>query len=258
MVIDLHSHVLPGLDDGAETMAQTLAMCRIAVADGTTTLVATPHMMDGVYSIGHEDVLGGVAALRARLAAEGLPLEILPGGDVHVDRELPDLLRDGQVMTVGDAGRYVLLELPHDLVPPGIPELLFAIQLAGVTPIVTHPERQRTVQAEPGLLQEWVKAGSLTQVTAASLTGGFGGEAKRCSRQLLQRRLAHLVASDAHSPDARPPGLSAARRVVEAMLGLDEAREIFDRRPRQVVEGAEIDLPAPQRPRRRWWRFRRR
>ncbi|MCP4620520.1 MAG: hypothetical protein GY844_29295 [Bradyrhizobium sp.] len=258
MVIDLHSHVLPGLDDGAETLADALAMCRIAVADGTTTLVATPHMMNGVYSVSREDVLGGVAALRARLAAEGLPLEILPGGDVHVDRELPALLRDGQVMTVGDAGRYMLLELPHDLVPPGISGLLFEIQLAGVTPIVTHPERQRAVQEKPDLLREWVKTGSLVQVTAMSLTGAFGRAAETCAWHLLQRRLAHLVASDAHSPGARPPGLSAARQVVEATLGTDEALEIFDRRPRQVVDGEEIDLLGPQRSGRRWWPFQRR
>jgi len=239
-------------------MAEALAMCRIAVDDGTTTLVATPHMMNGVYFVSREDVLGATAELRAGLAAENVPLEIVPGGDVHIDPKLPDLLRDGQVMTVGDAGRYMLLELPHDLVPPGVSGLLFEIQLAGVTPIVTHPERQRTVQAEPGLLQEWVEAGTLTQVTAASLTGGFGGEAERCARELLDRRLAHLVASDAHSLGARPPGLSASRRVVEAMLGLDEAREIFDRRPRQVVEGDDIDLPAPRGDRRRRWFFRQR
>jgi len=250
-VVDLHAHILPGLDDGPTCPAEALALCRLAAEDGTTVLVATPHMNDGVYNVRSEDVLQGVRELRAQLHASGLSLGILPGADVRADGGLPELVRSGEVLTVAGGGKYLMVELSPDVIPPCLEETFFALQLMGVTPVITHPERNAAIQERPGLLDALVGAGSLVQVTAASLTGDFGERALHCAHALLERRLVQLVASDAHSAKRRPPGLSRARAAVAATVGEAEAIQIFDLRPRQIIAGEPVEAPEPLQSERR-------
>jgi len=248
-VIDLHAHILPGLDDGPENMEESVELCRIAAADGIRIVVATPHMFDGLHRVSRGDVLAGVNALRERLESEGIALEILPGADTHVTRELPDLIQRGEALTVADGGRYLLLELPHDVVPIGLDDLLFAIRLQGITAIVTHPERNRAIRPDAAVLRGIVDAGHLVQVTGASLTGFFGDEARRCAVDLLRSGLCHFVASDAHSISRRPPVLGAARAEVLELLGAEETRVIFEDRPKAVLAGDRIEAPIAAAPR---------
>jgi len=243
-VIDLHAHILPGLDDGPADMEESVALCRMAAADGIHTVAATPHMFDGLHDVSRGDVLGAVDGLRARLADDGIALEVLPGADTHVTRELPDLLRSGEALTLADGGRYILLELPPDVVPQGLDALLFSIRLLGVTAIITHPERNTAIQSDARALRGIVAAGHLVQVTAASITGFFGAEARRCAVDLLQSGLCHFVASDAHSCAHRPPVLSAARAEVRGLLGEEEAHALFEGRQRAVLAGERIETPA--------------
>jgi len=242
-VIDLHTHILPGLDDGPADMEEAVAMCRQAISDGTTAVVASPHMFNGMFDVGREDILDGVNRLRKRLEVESLSLAVSPGADVHAVPNLDKLLRDGLAMTIGDGGKYIMTELPQDTLPPGLSQLLFSLQLAGITPIISHPERNMEVQANPFLMTDIVEAGNLIQLTAASVTGDFGEPPRECARALITARLAHLVASDAHSPDRRPPGLSRALAVVRKLLPTEEVKEMFFHRPRQVLAGEYIDLP---------------
>ena len=244
-MIDLHTHILPGLDDGPACAAEALALCRLAAEDGATVLVATPHMNDGIYHVRPDDVLRGVRELQAQLDAGGPPLTILPGADVRADGDLPDLVRGGELLTVAGGGKYLMVELSPDVIPPRLAETFFALQLMGVTPIITHPERNAEVQERPGSLDALVRAGNLVQITAASFTGGFGERALRCAKRLLERRLVHLVASDAHSAERRPPGLSRARAAVAAAVGDAEAAQIFDLWPRQIIAGAPVEAPEP-------------
>lgn len=249
-MIDLHAHVLPGLDDGPENMTEAVAMCARSAADGTELMVATPHMFNGVYDVTPEQVREGVAALQAELQRQGVGLRLAPGADVHVDAGLPEALRAGRVMTVADGGKYMLLELDHETVMPGIERLIFKLRLAGVVPILTHPERIEEVQRDPGRLVPLVEAGVPMQLTAMSLTGGFGPAAQRCANEMVARRLAHVVASDAHSVGRRGPGLAEARRVVEESAGAEAAKAMFVDRPRAVVEGRPLALPEPTEARR--------
>ena len=232
-------------------------MCRLAVDDGTTTIVATPHMFDGVYDVGRGRILESVRQLRGALLEEGISLGILPGADVHAHAGLVEVVRSGGSMTVGDGGRYLMLELIPDVIPPRTADVCFSLQLMGVTPIISHPERNAEVQEDPSALIPLVAGRNLVQVTAASMTGGFGGRAEKCSWELIRRRLAHLVASDAHSLERRPPGLARARAKAERLLGQDEARRIFEERPEKVVAGEPVNMPEPDesaRPRRkRMW-----
>jgi len=260
-MIYLHAHILPGLDDGPERMEQAVAMCRLAADDGTSTIVATPHMFSGMFDVGRNDVLDGVRAVQHALNAEGIPLKILPGGDVHAHADLVALIRSGEVMTVADGHKYVMVELSHQVVPPYVQEMLFSLQLSGVTPILTHPERNLEVQHDVGVLLPMVRAGNLVQITAASLCGDFGSDAELCAKELLRRRMAHLVASDAHSLERRPPGLTRARAVVEELVGADYAQKVFEEYPERIVAGASVSVPDPVeevRPRRKriwaWWK----
>ena len=148
-------------------------------------------------------------------------------------------------MTVADRGKHLLLELPQDIVPGGLAELLFQIQLKGVTPIITHPERNIGIQKNLSLLKDLIRAGCLTQITAGSLTGDFGARIRRCAFRLLESGAVHLVSTDAHNTGRRPPRLSGARRVVEEELGGEEGDRIFLERPARILEGAHVEAPEP-------------
>jgi protein-tyrosine phosphatase len=247
-VIDLHVHILPDLDDGPTDMGRALAMCRLAADDGTTTVVASPHMFNGMYDVARGDILKAVNCLREFLEIEEIDLEVLPGADVHAVPNLDTLVREGYAMTVGDRGKYMVTELPQDILPQGLLQLFFSIQLLGITPIISHPERNLEIQSNPMLLTEMVEAGTLVQLTAASITGEFGDAARKCAHALLEARLAHVVASDAHSCDRRLPGLSRAFAVAKELLPVEDAEEIFLHRPKKILSGEYIDLPEPVRP----------
>jgi len=243
VMIDLHIHILPGLDDGPSNMAESLAMCRLAVADGVRTIVATPHMLNGMFDVSRTSILAGVRKLQDSLDIEGIPLTVFPGADIHIEKDLCNLLKDGTVVTVGDLGKYVMVEMASDVLPWGLSKFLFDIQLTGVTPIISHPERNYEVQQDPSMMSEFVDAGNLVQLTAASIAGGFGSAAKQCAHTLLRMRLAHVVASDAHSFKGRPAGLSKARSVGEEILSFDEAEEMFVQRPAKILAGEYVDVP---------------
>lgn len=242
-MIDLHAHILPGLDDGAADWDEALRMCRLALEDNTTLVVATAHMFRGMFDVTRSQILESVSCLRQRLHKEGIPLAVEPGAEVHIEMDLGGELRGGRLMTVADRGKYLLVELPQHVLPHGLSEFLFSLQLAGVTPIIAHPEKNLELQRDATLAVEFAKAGNLLQVTAASVTGEAGERAEVCAHELLQRRLAHLVASDAHSSESRRPGLTRARSVLEQLLPSEEIKGIFERRPERILAGEYVDLP---------------
>ena len=244
-MIDIHSHILPEIDDGPPDWETSIEMCRIAAADGITTMVASPHMLDGMYNVKREVIIASVDKLKDRLHQENINLTVLPGADIHVDIDFVDLLRQGKLVTINETGKYVLIEFPHDGLPPSVDKLLFSIQVAGVTPIITHPERHHLVQNRLNLVSQWAEAGNLIQITAASLTGEMGKPARECSLKLLKMGLVHLIASDAHSATWRSPGLSKARKIVTEILSEESADEIFIIRPQMIIDGENFEIPSP-------------
>jgi len=218
-MIDIHTHILPGIDDGPEDMAETLAMCRIAVEDGITDVIATPHMLKAPYDVSRAAVLEKVAELNARLAAEGLPLTIHAGAEIFISPEIPGLLREGRLLTLAGRGTHVFLELTEIFLSDPVEALIRELAEDVVTPVISHPERNAMIQKAPDLLGRFREAGALFQVTAMSLTGGFGAETKNFTLAMLTDGFADFIASDAHSARWRPPVLSKARRVAEGILG---------------------------------------
>ncbi len=256
-MIDLHCHILPGLDDGASGMEDGLAMARIAVADGIETIVATPHMLNGVYRNTVRRVADAVAEMRTALKREHIPLTLLPGADAHVSADLVDRLAAGDVGTVNGNGRYLLVEFPPQTVPPGADEALFQLRLKGLTPIITHPERNLAIQNRLEILSRLVASGCLAQVTAMSVTGEFGEAAMVCSHRMLKAGLVHVIASDAHSSDNRPPVLSPAVEAAAEILGSGtEASAMVRDTAAAIVAGEDVRPREPrERKRKRWWVF---
>jgi protein-tyrosine phosphatase len=244
-MIDIHSHILPGIDDGARDLEEALEMARLAVADGIRVMVATPHLFKhksvDLDAINEKSViLEHIDKFRDRLAAEGIALEILPGCDVPLSADTLRLLVEDRVLTVNDGKRYLLLELPHFSIPPTLEDICFRLQSLGLTPIITHPERQPIIQERPERLGRLVDLGCLAQLTAGSLTGGFGRGIARVSRQLVKKGYIHLLASDAHNTRGRPPMLSQAVSVLSKLVGPEQARGMVTQTPEKIIKGESV------------------
>ena len=239
-MIDLHAHVLPGLDHGPRDWEESLAMCRIAVEDGIRTLAATPHVSDE-FPNRRERVEAAVAELRRRLADAGIPLAVVAGGDHHAR---PDLSPE-TVLTLGGNGRYFLLEFPYRALPPRAEAFVRTLLARGLTPIVTHPERTASLQREWRGLEPLVGEGALVQVTAGSLLGHFGPAAAASADRFLREGWVHLLASDAHWSHERVPRLAAARESAARVVGAAAAAALVEAHPRAILEGR--DLPAAGR-----------
>ena len=217
-------------------------MARLAVADGIRVMVATPHLFKrkpvDLAAINEKRViLEHLDAFRHRLAAEGITLEILPGCDVPLSVEALSLLAEDRVLTVNDGKRYLLLELPHFSLPPSLEDICFRLQSRGLTPIITHPERHPIIQERPDRLGRLIDLGCLAQLTAGSLTGGFGHQVARVSRQLVQKGYIHLLASDAHDSRGRSPMLSKAVSELTRLIGPEQARAMVTQIPEKIIKG---------------------
>lgn len=238
--VDIHCHCLPGLDDGPATMAEALALCRALVWDGVDTVIATPHQL-GRYDGQNEasEVRQAVSGLNAALAAEGLPLSVLPGADVRLDERIPALLGADRVLTLADGGSHLLVELPHEAFIDLRP-LVVSLGSRGVKVVVSHPERHSVLMSSLAAVVPWLEAGALLQVTAASLLGGFGPAAGRAAWHWLRTHPAMIVATDAHDTLGRGPRMSEAFDLVAGRMGHAFARRVCVENPLCVLQGQEV------------------
>jgi protein-tyrosine phosphatase len=247
-LIDLHCHILPGLDDGSNSAEESLAMARLALQDGIHTLVATPHTLDGLYDVTLTEITDGVASFQQLLRTESLDLRVCMGSDVHLSPGMVDRIKKGHVGTINNTGKYLLLELPPQTIPSGVKEEIFAMKVQGITPIITHPERHPAIMRDMTLLYDFIAMGALSQITAMSLTGEFGEAVRRCAQELLKHRLVHVIASDAHSADSRPPLLSRAVSEAAELTGSEWlAMSLASDIPAKILAGEPVDIPEPMR-----------
>ena len=244
--VDIHCHILPGVDDGAPSLADSLEMAAMASADGIRTIIATPHANHEYPPLPAEEYLQRIANLQVEIDRIQMPLRILPGADVQITETLVARVRARQILTLADTGRYILLELPHDIYIP-IDDLMAELKTIGTRSILSHPERNPGIQANLDLLEPLVERGCLLQVTAGSILGEFGREPQAIALHMLRHRLAHFVATDAHSPRFRKPLLRQAYRSVSALTENSYADQIFKHFPAAVAEGRPIVIPRPQK-----------
>lgn len=254
-MIDLHTHILPAVDDGAADLQTAVAMGRYAEEHGIEVICATPHFYGSVTWAG---VQQRVEDLRRHFAQEGLKVELVPGAELLMDSSLLQLQRE-EVPTYGGQGKFCLIELPMSQVPVYTDQVFFALQTMGITPIVAHPERYRAVGDDPNTVLSWLEHGCLIQVNTGSILGRFGAGAAETARILLTHDMAHFVASDAHSLHRRPPDLPAAHEVLVEMVGAERAKELVEDNPRAVLGGGFAPRRAPRAytRKRRFFLFRR-
>ena len=248
-MIDLHSHILPGVDDGPAALEGALEMARAAVADGIELVAATPHVRED-YPTSADLMEHRLEDVRAAVDAAGVALELRRGGELALgalDRDEAELRRFG----LGGNPDYLLVETPYFGWPLDLGQRLFELHTRGVTPVLAHPERNGEVQANADLLRPLVEAGTLVQLTAASVDGRIGRRARATAFELLERGWAHLLGSDAHTPAIREIGLSAA---VDELDDDRLGRWLTVEMPRAIVDGGELP-PRPPRKRRRRWRW---
>jgi len=256
-MIDIHVHILPCLDDGPQTMDESVAMASAAVSDQVTCLVATPH--GGVWGVELSQTLveNGVEELRKILQEKGIQLSVLPGIEVYVGPAIIDQIRAGTVFPL-NRSRYMLIELPLHSYPSYTDQIIFQLQVNGFVPVLAHPERYRAVQNDIGVLCRMVERGVISQVTAGSIIGDFGRTVQRTAEIMLEHNLVHVIASDAHSSDIRAPLLSKAVERAAAMVGQGAALDMVTTVPEAIINNQSPHLPEPLpvKQKKRWalWR----
>lgn len=254
-MIDLHCHILPGIDDGPDFFEESLYMARKAFSDGVLSIAATPHNLNGVYINIVEKISGAVENLQKMLHANRINIKLFSGSEEYFRPGLTHRLLSGESSTLNNTGRYVLVEFPFESFPIEAKDEFFELKLKGITPIVAHPERNTTIQKKIELVSELISAGAMMQITAMSITGELGEAAKSCSHKMLEHRMAHIIASDAHSADFRAPVLSHAVDVAAGILkSRQEAMAMVFEVPDAVLNGVPVSIPEPRDVReKKWW-----
>jgi protein-tyrosine phosphatase len=235
-MVDIHSHILPEVDDGARSWEMAVHMCHMALQDGIEHMVATPHA-NSRFAYDRNWLRGVLNELRQRV---GPKPRLSLGCDFHFSYEnLKSLAEAPNRYTIEDTP-YLLVELSDFSVPPSVTDELDDLLRRGLQPIITHPERNLLLQRRPERVLEWVRLGCVVQVTASALTGRWGEKAKKVARWLLEREAVHILATDSHSVEARPPILSSARDLVSRSFGAEVAQALVDDNPRAVVSGQPL------------------
>lgn len=223
-MVDIHCHLVPGIDDGAKTLRDSLEMASMAVSDGIGVIIVTPHQLGNFKQNTGDIIRAATKDLQAELQRHGIPLRLMPGGDVRIEEDMIKKLVAGEVMSLGDHRRHVLLELPHELYFPLEP-ILQQLNRQKMVGILSHPERNLGLLRQRELLPKLVDAGCLMQITAGSLVGGMGEECQDLAVWMLEEGLVHFLATDAHSPKTRRPLL---RRAYQETARLTDEKTAFD------------------------------
>jgi len=248
---DCHCHILPEMDDGALSERMAIEMARVAIDNGTSTIVCTPHHLNGLHDNPREKILDAVAQFEKTLERVGVELTLVPGSELHLTPETNARVAQGNAMTMADKGQAVLIELPPGALAPGTEQYMDQLLYTGITPIVAHPERNPTLAGRPELVLEWFNAGVKLQLTAASCAGKLGEPVQRLCQQWLEAGYVHLLASDGHRPDDRSPNMRNGIEAVEDWIGSAFVDILITRNPANLIDGKPLSnipvTPAPRK-----------
>ncbi|MCV3554527.1 tyrosine-protein phosphatase [Pediococcus ethanolidurans] len=257
-MIDLHCHILPGVDDGSPDIETSLKLAEVAVEQGITHMLLTPHHMDGDYLNHKADVIEKTTAFQEALDRNQIRLTVFPGQEVHITGELIQATDRDDILFADESNRYLILELPHNEVPEYTEKMLFALQTRGITPILVHPERNQGFMQDPDKLYEFVSQGCLTQLTASSYVGVFGEHVQKFTEQIVDAGLGFVFASDAHNLKGRNFKMAQAFEKLEKNKGKRFA-EIYRENAKSIINGDDVILGeihhVHEKKRKKFWRF---
>ncbi|MDR3543898.1 MAG: histidinol-phosphatase [Desulfosporosinus sp.] len=239
-MIDIHSHILPGLDDGSQSIADTLRMVRQLQEAGLKTIIATPHVFEGRDFLHPEEIQAVTEQVRLQVAEAEIRIEILPGAENYIFPDLPKWAKDGKLMTLGNTGKYLLIELPRLDIPRYTEQVFFELQVLGLTPILAHPERYIGLMAEPERLLAWVNKGILLQLDLRSLTGKYGPQVQHFAELLLGNDLIHFVGSDVHRVSQTEAIYGEELRSVQRIVGEEKFEAITRFNPQRILAGERV------------------
>ena len=266
-MIDFHSHILPGLDDGSKNMAETLGIVRQLHEAGFKTLIATPHVLEGRDFVSPAEILATTEQVRKRVAEAEIPVQILPGAENYIFPDLAKWARDGKLVTLGNTGKYILVEFPMLEIPHYTDQVFFELQVLGITPVLAHPERNKGLSDEPERILDWAKKGILFQLNLKSLRGHYGPQARQLAEIMLNSDLIHVIGSDAHrvsrSELTYPEGFQSIKEIV----GEIRYQKMTRHNPQTILEGNPLQDddrdyclkgPVSKKRQRRFWNLFRR
>lgn len=250
-MIDIHTHILPGIDDGAETIEDSIEMAKMAVDSGTQAVVATSHGNTGAYTI--EQYHAAYQMLSRELSRQDISLTLYPGMEIFMDHNVEQMLSDGSLLTLNETS-YVLVEFDFEEELWMVNDYLQMLHEAGYIPVIAHAERYAFVQRHPEEVYKWVMQGSVIQVNKGSLLGAYGKKEKEMALSLLAHNLIHVVASDAHSPKQRTPKMGNIVRFLENAVSPKYGELLLNENPRRIISGEEAAgfPPKPYRHNRYW------
>jgi len=238
-MIDLHCHMLPGIDDGPKNMEQSLAMARYAVDHGIERCVLTPHIQPGWYDNDYKIIAAVYENFKAELSREGIPLQIGMAAEVRVCGELPIMISQNKIPFLGEwqGKRVILLEFPHENVPVGVDKLVDWLIAKDILPLIAHPERNQAIMKQPNKIDQFLDKGCLLQLTADSITGLFGDESQKCALRYIKQDVAFIIASDAHNLHKRKPNLQEAKDFLLSITSAEQINKLMVDNPAQLISG---------------------
>lgn len=245
-MIDLHAHILPGIDDGPENEEESLAMLRMAAKDGIRHIIATPHFIHGSINNNKTVVCERLQLLNKKVQESNIDIRIYPGSEVFITPAIPQLLDRDEICTLNHSS-YILIELPMMSIPPYTKEIIYQIKLRGKIPIIAHTERNQEIANHPNKLYDLIERGALSQVNAASIKGLFGRKVCDTAFTLLRHNMVHFISSDAHSCRGRSPKMKKVREVIRNEFGTDAASLLFEQNAYSVLKDKEVIISEPKR-----------
>ena len=257
VMVDLHCHLLPEIDDGSKSMGISLRLAREAVENGVTHALLTPHHMNGRYVNHKQDVIKRTVEFRQQLQEHNIPLTVFPGQEVRINGQLIDALDKDDILFADEDNRYLMLEFPDDDVPHYTNQMIFELQQRGITPIIVHPERNTKIMAYPELLYQLLQKGCLSQITASSYVGTFGKKVENFSRQLIEAGQGYVFASDAHDLPGRKYEMRQAFEKLQHEFG-DDLVNRYQQNARSIINGEDIslnDLRVIRKRKKHFWLF---
>ncbi len=239
-MIDIHSHILPGLDDGAKNMTDTLQIVRQLHEAGFKTIFATPHVLEGKEFLHPAEILTGIEQVQKCVAEAGIPVDILPGAENYIFPDLAKWVQAGKLLTLGNTGKYLLVELPMLEIPHYTDQVFFELQVLGMTPVLAHPERYRGLYEEPERLIEWASKGILFQLDLRSVSGRYGSLPQQLAERMLRSDLIHFIGSDAHRASRSEQTYLETLQSVEEQVGKSRLEELALINPQTMLEGKSL------------------
>lgn len=238
-MIDTHLHILPGVDDGPETLEQSLSLAHALVQEGIHFAIATPHYNDDFPQRSAAEIKERVHDLQRAIDSQGIPLRLFAGHEALIKPGLVEDIQNGRLATL-NGSRYLLLELWNSTWLPATEQVIFELRASGIIPVITHPERYHAIQQDTHRLTALLQQGVLTQLTANSLVGVWGKTARHCAEGLLKKGLIHCIASDAHGPRKRPLGVASGLQRARELLGQAQVNQMIETCPAAIINNEMI------------------